>query len=149
MEPCCLFDHVFASHEANHDHERACPICVLFYGWDDSRPSGNLLAHLRQTHPEMDGASRSAAMQHLPDNEADFDLDRASLGSSYARILLKESDTLTADQECPICLVEFAPGQSAVRMDCWCLYHSDCLTAWWDKKGESTCPTHIFDASYE
>lgn len=146
LEPCCLYDHVFSEHVDDvNGHSHACPVCVIFYGFSAGPNPGSLLTHLQSTHPEMEGASVSAAVQNRPDEEADFDLNSDAVGSRFARLVLRESDAqmLGTDQECPICLVEFARGQAVVRMDCWCLFHDDCVSAWFDKKGDCRCPTHI------
>ena len=132
MEPHCFYDHALEHHAVQRGHHSYnCPVCVLFYGWDESRPSPNLIEHLKETHPEMEGASANA-QSYVPDEEAAFDLDQASVGSQCARLTLRESDCFGA-LECPICLSEFFAGQAAVRMDCFCLFHMECVSAWFDK----------------
>jgi len=48
------------------------------------------------------------------------------------------------NQECPICYDTFILNQVTSRLDCFCLYHQDCIELWWKKKSTRTCPFHAF-----
>jgi hypothetical protein len=45
---------------------------------------------------------------------------------------------------CSICLQKFKVDQNVVRMNCMCLYHSDCAYAWWDSSQKISCPSHAY-----
>jgi hypothetical protein len=94
----------------------------------------------------MEGAAQtaSASSAYIPDSEKEFDLKNTSFGSSFSKLVLRESEQFSP-VECPICFVEFAGGQSAIRLDCFCLFHTDCATAWFEKKGSQECPTHMLN----
>jgi len=49
------------------------------------------------------------------------------------------------DQECPICYDSFVMHQITSRLECFCLYHKDCIELWWTKKEQRTCPFHVFE----
>eukprot|EP01117_Protostelium_nocturnum_P007637 TRINITY_DN2739_c0_g1_i1.p1 TRINITY_DN2739_c0_g1~~TRINITY_DN2739_c0_g1_i1.p1 ORF type:complete len:142 (+),score=39.72 TRINITY_DN2739_c0_g1_i1:93-518(+) len=44
-------------------------------------------------------------------------------------------------EECKICFEDLGKGQHATRMDCMCLYHSQCIKGWW-KEDKKQCPIH-------
>lgn len=56
----------------------------------------------------------------------------------------QEAYLKTNQAQCLICLQEFKINQSVVRMNCLCLYHSDCAYAWWDKSENISCPAHAY-----
>jgi len=43
-------------------------------------------------------------------------------------------------KECIICLEDLSKNESVHRLDCMCVYHSECALRWWQKKPE--CPIH-------
>jgi len=51
-------------------------------------------------------------------------------------------DTLQDDdgRECTICFEEFHKGDMIARMDCFCIFHKNCLERWFNKV--RTCPLH-------
>jgi len=151
LEPAMLFDHVMQTHEAHPGalHRRSCPVCVLFYGGDPGQAANHLPTHLREHHPEMEGASRNVRSRPSPAEELDEQFDFAeqaqTVGTAFASLVLRESDVAPMAQlECAICLDVFAPGQAVLRMDCFCLYHDSCLKSWFQKCQKQNCPTHVF-----
>ncbi|ORY76658.1 FYVE zinc finger-domain-containing protein [Protomyces lactucae-debilis] len=49
-------------------------------------------------------------------------------------------------EECPICFEEYAEGEHAARLECWCVFHAHCIEAWRDTKdGTHGCPLHFHD----
>jgi len=45
--------------------------------------------------------------------------------------------------ECPICLEPLRKEQTVHRLECMCVYHSNCMNQWWRKSSE--CPMHPKD----
>ena len=74
----------------------------------------------------------------------EFFIPARAVGTSFTRVMIRASDRLTV-VECPICLCDFVVGENVARMDCFCLYHTHCLEAWFAKANRACCPTHIFD----
>ncbi|KAK9479678.1 FYVE zinc finger-domain-containing protein [Lipomyces japonicus] len=52
---------------------------------------------------------------------------------------LPQSD---AGKECVICFEEFEKDDVVARLECLCVYHRQCIKAWFDKKGVGECPIH-------
>lgn len=48
---------------------------------------------------------------------------------------------------CAICLQNFKTNEDVVRMNCLCVYHSDCAYAWWDSSQKTSCPSHPYLSS--
>ena len=44
------------------------------------------------------------------------------------------------DGECIICFMDMEKGQSVTRLECMCVFHTDCINSWFKKERE--CPTH-------
>ena len=140
----------------------ACPICVSFYGGDPTILEKDLVVHLRETHPEMAGATNELKRSKVSRLRSffccffsdiffqsiisadPFDLakEAAIMGSAFAALVLRENE---CGGECAICLGEFEAGQAAMRMNCFCLYHSECICAWFAKSKKNSCPTHVLD----
>lgn len=63
----------------------------------------------------------------------------------YAPFTVAGEDKICGE-ECPICFEEYEPGTKAARLECWCVYHLACITAWRDSKGGAgRCPLHFHD----
>ena len=57
-------------------------------------------------------------------------------------------DDKICGEECPICFEEYEAGAKAARLECWCVYHLECIAAWRDAKaGTGKCPLHFHDSS--
>ena len=81
---------------------------------------------------------------------ADTQIDPAAQYAGWRRsnmLVYKatEKDCLDSEgrtKECVICLDDFEPGAELGRLECWCVYHRDCIRSWWDQKGMGACPLH-------
>lgn len=53
-------------------------------------------------------------------------------------------ESINKDNTCMVCLEGFYSLQKVVRMNCLCLYHSECIYPWWSKKNAFVCtlPAH-------
>lgn len=51
----------------------------------------------------------------------------------------KEANAL---DECVICLENFNAGDSVGRLECFCVYHKQCILDWFARKGAGECPVH-------
>ncbi|BFZ55266.1 hypothetical protein PYCC9005_002306 [Savitreella phatthalungensis] len=64
----------------------------------------------------------------------------------YVGFTVQREDKVRGE-ECPICFEEFEEGETAARLECWCVYHLHCICAWRDQKdGTRGCPLHFHDA---
>ncbi|KAN0033346.1 hypothetical protein ACTA71_002770 [Dictyostelium dimigraforme] len=79
--------------------------------------SPNLISHLSKTHIRV---------------------QQKQVGVGYSTSIL-END-LSEDVECPICLEEFTKGQSVARLECWCIFHTNCISEYLLKSKK--CPVH-------
>lgn len=133
LDPSTFYDHAFEKHSTCATQSHVCPICVMFYGLNASSASSlsaNLLTHLHDQHPEMQGAARRASQT-------------GSLHDNFARFVVQPLQPCPG--ECPICLGDFEVNHSVVRMECFCVFHDACISLWWAKKKHVMCPTHMFD----
>lgn len=62
----------------------------------------------------------------------------------YVAFELTEHDKVVGE-ECSICFEEYESGQTVARLECWCIFHVDCIQAWKDKKASGGCPLHFHD----
>lgn len=63
----------------------------------------------------------------------------------YVSFELNDHDKMIGD-ECPICFEEYEPYQKIARLECWCVFHVNCIKAWKSQKaGTRGCPLHFHD----
>eukprot|EP01087_Luapelamoeba_hula_P015077 TRINITY_DN4469_c1_g1_i1.p1 TRINITY_DN4469_c1_g1~~TRINITY_DN4469_c1_g1_i1.p1 ORF type:complete len:394 (-),score=47.92 TRINITY_DN4469_c1_g1_i1:80-1261(-) len=58
---------------------------------------------------------------------------------------LKDGHSLT-NKECEICYENFAVNDVVARLECFCTYHTTCVSVWFKKAGGNKCPLHSQDA---
>lgn len=135
LAPACFYDHVFEEHasEAVSNHLLVCPICVAFFAVDPGTVQpASLLLHLRATHRDMEGASASiyGNVEPFAPPSPEHYSGPMEIGNDFTSFRL----TAAMQVECLVCLDEFETGQEVIRMECFCLFHKDCVSSWWHKK---------------
>ncbi|EFA83575.1 C2H2-type zinc finger-containing protein [Heterostelium album PN500] len=103
--------HCSDSHFLENNHNLECPLC--------NTKTSNLISHLSKKHIV------------LPVKKESF------VGVGYSTNIL---DHDLGDLECPICLEEFYKGQNVARLECWCIFHTDCISGYLLKAKK--CPVH-------
>eukprot|EP01088_Endostelium_zonatum_P022283 TRINITY_DN9430_c0_g1_i2.p1 TRINITY_DN9430_c0_g1~~TRINITY_DN9430_c0_g1_i2.p1 ORF type:complete len:367 (-),score=53.63 TRINITY_DN9430_c0_g1_i2:10-1110(-) len=61
-----------------------------------------------------------------------------AVGSRYIVQVLEED---MKEGECTICFEEFKKGENIARLECFCIFHEDCVVEWF-KKSNNKCPLH-------
>jgi Ring finger domain len=78
-------------------------------------------------------------------DSVDIDLDALKgsvVGSGqFMEQTIKESGDPLLGRECEICFMEFEAEDTYARLECFCVFHKDCITSWF-KKSNNQCPTH-------
>uniref|UniRef100_A0A0N4ZUC3 RING-type E3 ubiquitin transferase n=1 Tax=Parastrongyloides trichosuri TaxID=131310 RepID=A0A0N4ZUC3_PARTI len=56
-------------------------------------------------------------------------------------------EVLTQDRgECPICLEEMEKGSTIARLECFCIFHKQCIDTWLCRGNSNWCPEHpVYD----
>ena len=71
-----------------------------------------------------------------------FEAENVSTGGEALEDVLKED---VPNKECIICFDNFYAGDEITRLDCWCMFHRDCIHEWFDKQNCVACPVHKRD----
>ncbi|KAK5574966.1 hypothetical protein RB653_010221 [Dictyostelium firmibasis] len=75
-------------------------------------------------------------ISHL--SKAHLRVQQKQVGVGYSTSIL--DNDLSEDIECPICLEEFIKGQNVARLECWCIFHTNCISEYLLKSKK--CPVH-------
>ncbi|EGC37916.1 hypothetical protein DICPUDRAFT_97086 [Dictyostelium purpureum] len=81
-----------------------------------SEKTSNLISHLSKSHIKV---------------------PQKQVGVGYSTSILEQD---LGEQECAICLEEFYQGQEVARLECWCIFHTNCILAYITKSKK--CPVH-------
>ncbi|KAF2078119.1 hypothetical protein CYY_000590 [Polysphondylium violaceum] len=79
--------------------------------------TGNLISHLSKSHQPVQTVRHVGVRYSVSTLEADID-----------------------DKECAICFDDFKEGQAVARLECWCVFHLNCVSGYIDDK--KVCPVH-------
>eukprot|EP01132_Coremiostelium_polycephalum_P009236 gene9236-11316_t len=104
--------HCMDSHYLEGDHNHKCPLCKV--------DCNNLISHLSKTHISLPSIKK-----------------QSFVGVGYSTSVLEQD---LGELECAVCLEEFYRGQTVARLECWCLFHIDCITSYITKTNK--CPVH-------
>ncbi|KAL6080570.1 RING-type domain-containing protein, variant 2 [Balamuthia mandrillaris] len=146
--PACgqaLDTYDFPSHAQNFhsscNQQLACPICFLETGELFSpNENTNLLSHLNQTHrdaAELRKAIMESERAFLNQQRGFVELP-TTIGKGYMAHTLDKD----LEQECIICTDEFAKGDTVARLECFCVFHQECIDGWFKKSEKRLCPVH-------
>ncbi|KAJ3351741.1 hypothetical protein GGF32_004096 [Allomyces javanicus] len=90
---------------------------------------------------------RAALMVPLPESDVESDSDDEEdagvIDPTSAAPSTVASGLVDPHTECLICYEPFVAGDQVARMSCLCVFHWDCLRAWFDKHGVPECPVHL------
>ncbi|KNE66297.1 hypothetical protein AMAG_10523 [Allomyces macrogynus ATCC 38327] len=91
---------------------------------------------------------RAACAVPLPESDVesesdDEDEDAGVVDPTSAAPSTVASGLVDPHTECLICYEPFVAGDQVARMSCLCVFHWDCLRAWFDKHGVPECPVHL------
>lgn len=127
--------------------EDECPVCGI------ELPPGDAV---RETHITDCVTSRFSTPPTQPVRDPSLPsastppIDRARANSYRSRGLIAylatEKDAVDhegKEQECTICMEEFAAGDEMGRLECLCKFHKKCIKDWWKHKGSGSCPVHV------
>ncbi|KNE57546.1 hypothetical protein AMAG_03247 [Allomyces macrogynus ATCC 38327] len=98
-------------------------------------PSATVRAACAVPLPESDVESES-------DDEEEEE-DTGMVDPTSAAPSTVASGLVDPHTECLICYEPFLAGDQVARMSCLCVFHWDCLRAWFDKHGVPECPVHL------
>jgi len=122
----------------------ACPICGLD-GGPKFLPTDktNLINHIQHIHKDL--LTSSATQQHyeigVPTEEEILEVTNNAYEETKSEYVVFAFHDSTSP-ECGICYDSISTGQQALRVSCFCLYHSECALEWFKKKGTNECPVH-------
>lgn len=85
-------------------------------------------------------ASIFSAKSRASSSAASSVLDQPNRMTLYT--LCATNDTDTVQDTCAVCFEAFQPGARLARLECRCVFHEPCVTAWFAKKGAGSCPVH-------
>ncbi|KAJ3368905.1 hypothetical protein GGF31_006040 [Allomyces arbusculus] len=89
---------------------------------------------------------RAACAVPLPESDVESESDDEDAGVAdpmSAAPSTVASGLVDPHTECLICYEPFVAGDQVARMSCLCVFHWDCLRAWFDKHGVPECPVHL------
>jgi len=155
LKPDFFPTHVTSRHFAEVNQNYACPLCTQYE--ENSRHNTNLLDHLADTHFDLIGIYDNVISNDgfvkleippittsvTPTRKVSHDdlfsrLETQPNNHYLAAMVLKE----LPNQECSLCLQIFQKNEISARLECWCLYHQECIDLWWNISKKQTCPTH-------
>jgi len=130
MEAKFFVDHAL-SHHSTSPQNFACPICYLLTGVIYApKNDTHLLNHLTEHHGDLIGKGRN--------NGTNAFLLELDYGNSGVEEVLQRD----LDQDCLICMEGLKSGERVERLDCFCVFHKDCIEHWFQHKGARKCPLH-------
>ncbi|KAH3756980.1 hypothetical protein Pelo_11198 [Pelomyxa schiedti] len=100
-------------------HSTFCPVCKL---QGEALPPSNLIEHLTTSHGEL----------------LQPEVVVPELGSGYVERTLDAP----AGAECSICLATLYTNDVVATLDCFCMFHKECINNWFAKHGARSCPLH-------
>ena len=82
--------------------------------------------------------SHSSPTNSNSNSNSNSNQDNSNVGSRYVVQVLEED---MKEGECSICFEEFKKGESIARLECFCIFHQECVINWF-KKSNNKCPLH-------
>jgi len=137
-----LAEHVRAHHD-NQNHNLVCPICPIT--GREQRREDNLMEHLNNQH-DVFHQSRARPAQNQNTYYAPRPSSVTPIQGPYMELSAVRTlqELLPEDKsECPICFEDLLPGEKVVYLQCLCIFHENCIQAWWRKHKKVECPTHL------
>ena len=91
---------------------------------------------------ETEGETHVATCLDLRTSSTSDTMDAVFVGT---RRVVRVLDETIEDSECTICLESFNAGQRVATLNCLCVFHEDCIKAWFENPtyGKNSCPIHI------
>lgn len=123
----------------------SCPICEHETGTTYTpNENTNLLQHLGNAHgdlAEMHQALMMSRSMYVEQCIKPVELPKEVGKGSQVQTLRDK----VPDQECQICLLDFNKGDRVTWMDCFCVFHEECIETWFKKVSHRECPVHKDD----
>ncbi|GAA6063409.1 hypothetical protein JCM10212_005476 [Sporobolomyces blumeae] len=135
MEMCPVCDVSLDAFEAKDKEKHVDECCrgLAGEGPGQSRPPGG---------GEFDGSGGGEGGGARASRKSDVKRKREHFIFECDEKSVPKDDKTGEPLECSFCLDEFSPSTSLARLSCYCIFHTPCITEYWNQPGDKFCPLH-------